>query len=64
MGRFVRSLDSQESTAFMLMSSVFRNTDPFRRPALLRTLKPEDVMERHARLFGDRNHATSIVRPA
>jgi predicted Zn-dependent peptidase len=63
-GRFVRSLDSQESTAFMLMSSVFRNTDPFRRPALLRTIRPEDVMVRHAQLFGAKNHATSIVSPA
>jgi len=64
MGRFVRSLDSQESTAFLLLSSTFKGMDPFRVPAMIRTLTPDDVMERHAELFGERNHCTSIVRPA
>jgi hypothetical protein len=38
--------------------------DPFRVPSLIRTLTPDDVMERHEELFGQRNHCTSIVRPA
>lgn len=63
MGRFVRSLDSQESTAFHLMSSVFKGMDPFRVPVVIRTLTPDDVMERYEQLFGARNHCTSIVRP-
>jgi len=63
MGRFVRSLDSQESTAFLLLSSVFKGMDPFRVPAMIRTLSPDDVMVRHEELFGERNHCTSIVRP-
>lgn len=63
MGRFVRSLDSQESTAFHLLSSVFKGMDPFRVPVAIRTLTPDDVMERYEQLFGSRNHCTSIVRP-
>jgi predicted Zn-dependent peptidase len=63
MGRFVRSLDSQESTAFHLLSSVFKGMDPFRVPSLIRTLTPDDVVARHEELFGRRNHTTSIVRP-
>ncbi len=62
-GRFVRGFDSLEGTAFMLLSSEFRGTDPFRIPTLLRTLTADDVMERHAALFGERNHATSIGLP-
>ena len=63
MGRFIRSLDSPESTSFALMSSVFRNVDPFRVPTLLRTVSTDDVMVRHEQLFGERNHSTSVVRP-
>jgi len=63
MGRFVRSLDSQESVAFMLMSGTFRGVDPFRYPLLLRSVTVDDVLARHAELFWERNHATSIVRP-
>jgi predicted Zn-dependent peptidase len=62
-GRFVRSLDSPESTAFALMSSVFRDVDPFRLPTILRRVSADDVMERHTQLFGERNHSTSVVRP-
>jgi len=64
MGRFVRSLDSQESTAFLLLNSTFKGMDALRVPAMIRTLSPDDVMERHSELFGERNHCTSIVRPA
>lgn len=62
-GRFVRLLDSQEAMAFLLLSSVFREFDPFRTPSLLRRITPDDVMARHEELFGERNHTTSIVRP-
>ena len=62
-GRFVRALDSQESMCFLLLSSVFRGFDAFRAPTLLRRITPDDVMARHAELFGEDNHATSIVHP-
>ncbi len=61
-GRFVGGLDSTEGTAFMLLSSEFRGVDPFVIPTLLRTITRDEIMERHARLFGDRNHCTSIGR--
>ena len=64
MGRFVRSLDSQESTAFHLLNSVFKGMDPFRVPVAIRTLTSDDVMERYDELFGAKDHCTSIVHPA
>ncbi|MCU0727527.1 MAG: insulinase family protein [Planctomycetes bacterium] len=61
-GHFVRGLDSQEGTAFLLLASAFRGIRPFDVPALLRRITPDDVLVRHARLFGPDNHCTSIVR--
>ena len=63
-GRFVRGLDSQEGTAFKLLAAEFRGTDPYRTPTLLRTITPDEIMERHAVLFGKRNHSSSIGVPA
>ncbi len=62
-GRFVRGLDSPEGTAFLLVSAEFRGVDPFRIPTMLRTITVDEIMERHAALFGERNHSTSIAVP-
>ena len=61
-GHFVRGLDSQEATAFLLLASAFRGVRPFDVPALLRRITPDDIRVRHARLFGPDNHSTSIIR--
>ncbi len=61
-GHFVRGLDSQEGTAFLLLSAALRGLDPFLVPALLRRVTPEEVRARFAELFAPGGHCTSVVR--
>jgi predicted Zn-dependent peptidase len=61
-GHFVRGLDSQEGTAFLLLSAALRGLDPFLVPALLRRVTPEEVQARFAELFAPGGHTTSVVR--
>lgn len=63
LGKFIRSLDTPEGAAFLVLSGVQRNLDIFEVPRLIGRLTPARLEERLRRHFDERNYAVSMLLP-
>jgi predicted Zn-dependent peptidase len=63
LGKFIRSLDTPEGAAFLVLNCAQRNLDLFEVPRLIGRLSPARLEERLREHFDERNYAVSILLP-
>ena len=63
MGRYIRSFDSPDGTAFLVLGCVMRGIDPFSVPKLVSKMAPRALEARMEEHFDERNYAVSILAP-
>ncbi|HXG62153.1 MAG TPA: pitrilysin family protein [Planctomycetota bacterium] len=63
LGKFIRSLDTPEGAAFLVLNCVQRNLDLFEVPRWIGRLSPARLEERLRDHFDERNYAVSILVP-
>ncbi len=63
MGRYIRSFDSPDGTAFLVLGCVMRGIDPFSVPKLISKMAPRGLQARMEEHFDERNYAVSILAP-
>ncbi len=63
LGRFIRSFDSPDGCAFLVMGCVQRGIDLFAVPQVVSKMAPKALERRLAAHFDERNYAVSILMP-
>jgi predicted Zn-dependent peptidase len=63
LGRFIRSFDSPDGCAFLVMGCVQRGMDLFAVPGVISKLSAKALERRLAEHFDERNYAVSILMP-
>ena len=63
MGKFIRSFDTPDGAAFLLLGCAPRGIDLFSVPQVLQKLSAKALERRLATHFDERNYAVSILNP-